>query len=98
MLVIQTRVADQISDAILDAGLADGDETTRIAVETMVTTNHVTVAGEVKGFSLTNGDIAYIIKQKVREIGYEQPGFHWRRLRIKNLIHSTVCRYCPRNR
>ena len=82
------KIADQISDAILDAGLADGDETTRIAVETMVTTNHVTVAGEVKGFSLTNGDIAYIIKQKVREIGYEQPGFHWRRLRIKNLIHS----------
>lgn len=82
------KIADQISDAILDAGLDDGDENTRIAVETMVTTNHVTVAGEVKGFRLTTGDIKYIIKEKVREIGYEQPGFDWRRLRIKNLIHS----------
>ena len=44
------KVADQISDALVDAGLKNGDSTTRVAVETLVTTNHVTLAGEVKNF------------------------------------------------
>ena len=48
------KVVDQISDALVDAGLANGDETTRVAVETLVTTNHVTVAGEVKNFNVDN--------------------------------------------
>jgi|TARA_B110000908_G_scaffold148921_1_gene181799 S-adenosylmethionine synthetase len=82
------KVADQISDALVDAGLKNGDETTRVAVETLVTTNHVTVAGEVKNFNVSNDDVKEIIKNKVKEIGYEQDGFHWDKLKIYNEIHA----------
>ena len=80
------KVADQISDALVDAGLANGDDTTRVAVETLVTTNHVTVAGEVKNFNVDN--VEEIVRNKVKEIGYEQDGFHWEKLEFVNKIHS----------
>jgi len=82
------KVADQISDALVDAGLKNGDETTRVAVETLVTTNMVTVAGEVKNFNVTKDQVDDIIRNKVKEIGYEQDGFHWEKLKIHNYIHS----------
>jgi S-adenosylmethionine synthetase len=82
------KVADQISDALVDAGLKNGDETTRVAIETLVTTNHVTLAGEVKNFNVSNDEVKEIVRNKVREIGYEQEGFHWENLKIYNEIHS----------
>jgi S-adenosylmethionine synthetase len=82
------KVADQISDALVDAGLKAGDTTTRVAVETLVTTNHVTLAGEVKNFNVTKEEVKEIVRNKVREIGYEQEGFHWDKLNIYNEIHS----------
>ena len=82
------KVADQISDALVDAGLKAGDSTTRVAVETLVTTNHVTLAGEVKNFNVTKEEVKEIVRNKVREIGYEQEGFHWDKLNIYNEIHS----------
>mgnify|MGYP000300372337 CR=1 FL=1 len=82
------KVADQISDALLDAGLRHGDETTRVAIETLVTTNRVIIAGEVKNFNLTNREITMIIREKIAEIGYEQAGFHWKELEITNLLHA----------
>ena len=82
------KVADQISDALVDAGLAVGDETTRVAVETLVTTNHVTLAGEVKNFNVSKQAVEEIVRSKVKEIGYEQYGFHWKKLKIYNEIHS----------
>ena len=82
------KVSDQISDALVDAGLKAGDETSRVAIETLVTTNMVTVAGEVKNFNVTKDEVDYIIRNKVKEIGYEQDGFHWEKLRIYNEIHS----------
>ena len=82
------KVADQISDALVDAGLKNGDDTTRVAVETLVTTNLVTLAGEVKNFNVTNEEVEQIIRNKVKEIGYEQDGFHWDKLKIYNEIHS----------
>ena len=80
------KVSDQISDALVDAGLKNGDETTRVAIETLVTTNHVTVAGEVKNFNVDN--VKDIIRDKVKEIGYEQEGFHWDNLNIYDEIHA----------
>ena len=80
------KVADQISDALVDAGLKAGDETTRVAVETLVTTNHVTVAGEVKNFNVNN--VEEIVRNTVKEIGYEQEGFHWGSLEFVNKIHE----------
>jgi len=82
------KVADQISDALVDAGLKAGDSTTRVAVETLVTTNHVTLAGEVKNFNVSKDQVNEIVRNKVREIGYEQDGFHWDKLNIYNEIHS----------
>jgi S-adenosylmethionine synthetase len=82
------KVADQISDALVDAGLKAGDTTTRVAVETLVTTNHVTLAGEVKNFNVSKDEVKEIVRNKVRDIGYEQDGFHWDRLNIYNEIHS----------
>jgi S-adenosylmethionine synthetase len=82
------KVADQISDALVDAGLKNGDDTTRVAVETLVTTNLVTVAGEVKNFNVTKEEVEQIVRNKVKEIGYEQDGFHWDKLKVYNEIHS----------
>jgi len=82
------KVADQISDALVDAGLRAGDETTRVAIETLVTTNMVTLAGEVKNFNVTDDQVKEIVRSKVREIGYEQDGFHWDKLKIYNEIHA----------
>ena len=78
------KIADQISDALVDAGLQAGDETTRVAVETMVTTNYVVLAGEVKNFNVTDAEVEQIIRDKVKEIGYEQEGFHWDKLTVDN--------------
>lgn len=82
------KVADQISDALVDAGFKAGDETTRVAVETLVTTNHVTLAGEVKNFNVSKDEVKEIVRNKVKEIGYEQDGFHWDRLNIYNELHE----------
>ncbi len=82
------KVADQISDALVDAGLKAGDSSTRVAIETLVTTNYVTVAGEVKNFNVSNDQIENIIRNKVKEIGYEQLGFHWNNLEVVNRIHK----------
>ena len=64
------KIADQISDAILDAYLA-GDPTSRVAVETLVTTGLVILAGEVT--SNANIDVQEIVRQTIREIGYTDP-------------------------
>ena len=82
------KVADQISDALVDAGLKKGDDTTRVAVETLVTTNLVTLAGEVKNFNVSKEEVEQIVRDKVKEIGYEQDGFHWDKLKIYNELHS----------
>ena len=82
------KVADQISDALVDAGLKAGDDSTRVAIETLVTTNHVTLAGEVKNFTVSDKEVEEIVRAKVRAIGYEQTGFHWGKLTIDNRIHS----------
>ena len=84
----QDKVADQISDALVDAGFKAGDETTRVAVETLVTTNHVTLAGEVKNFNVSKDEVKEIVRNKVKEIGYEQEGFHWDKLNIYNELHE----------
>jgi len=65
------KVADQISDAILDAYLA-GDENSRVACETLVTTDYCLVAGEIT--SLAKVDIEKVVRNTIREIGYVDDG------------------------
>ena len=82
------KVCDQISDTVLDLFLAE-DKSSRVACETMATTNRVILAGEVRGpSSVTNDIIAEKIREKIRYIGYEQSGFHWENVDISILLHE----------
>ena len=82
------KVCDRISDAILDAYLT-ADPHSRVAVETMTTTNLIVVAGEVRGpQSVTNETLEQIARAAVREIGYEQSGFHWQQAKFCCHVHS----------
>ena len=82
------KVCDRISDAILDAFLTEAP-TSRVAVETMCTTNFIVLAGEVRGpDTMTHERFKDIARHAVREIGYEQRGFHWRDAEIISHIHS----------
>ena len=82
------KVCDQISDTVLDLFLAE-DKSSRVACETMATTNRVILAGEVRGSSsVTNDIIDEKIREKIRDIGYEQNGFHWENVDISILLHE----------
>ena len=82
------KVCDRISDAILDAFLAREPEA-RVAVETLTTTNLVVLAGEVRPAGLvSNEEIEEIARAAVRDIGYEQEGFHWRDAEVQVRIHG----------
>ena len=82
------KICDQISDAIVDAYLA-ADPDSRVAVETLVTTNKVVLAGEVRGpDSIDDGRREEIARDCIRSIGYEQVGFHWRTVQIDSLVHA----------
>jgi len=82
------KVADRISDAIVDTYLA-ADPNSRVAAETMVTTNRVILAGEVSGpEKITHDQLKDLARDCVKEIGYEQDGFHWNKLDIDCYIHS----------
>ncbi len=82
------KVCDRISDAIVDAFLT-ADPHSRVAVETMTTTNRVVLAGEVRGpQSVDAAQMASIARAAVRDIGYEQEGFHWNNLEVDCYVHS----------
>ena len=81
------KVADAISDAILDLVMAKRDKSLRCACETLVTTNMVTVAGEYKG-TLHKEDVESAIRNTIKSIGYEQQGFDWRTVKIYNELHG----------
>lgn len=81
------KVADAISDAILDLVMAKEDASLRCACETLVTTNMVTVAGEYKGI-LHKEEVDSTIRKTIKNIGYEQEGFDWRTVKIYNELHG----------
>ena len=81
------KIADLISDAVATY-LINGKETHRAAVETLVTTNMVTLAGEYKSDMFDKAEIEKIVRDVVRGIGYEQDGFHWEKLKVYNELHG----------
>ena len=82
------KVADLISDNVANY-LINQNESYRAAIETMVSSNMVTIAGEVKTSLIDNTDsIEELVRQTVKDIGYEQENFHWNTLSFKNLIHN----------
>jgi S-adenosylmethionine synthetase len=82
------KVCDRISDAILDAFLA-ADPHARVACETLATTNQVVIAGEVRGpASITSKVIEDVTRAAIKDIGYEQEGFHWKNANVQVLLHA----------
>jgi len=89
------KVCDRISDEVVDCFFreaeASGLDTAqiRVACETLATTNRVVIAGETRGPSTVTPDlVAHLARLAIRDIGYEQDGFHWERARIEVLLHG----------
>ncbi len=89
------KVCDRISDEVVDAyfreaaavGLDPGQ--VRVACETLATTNRVVIAGETRGPSTVTPDlVTHLARLAIKDIGYEQEGFHWERARIEVLLHA----------
>ncbi|GAB4192497.1 MAG: methionine adenosyltransferase [Thalassobaculales bacterium] len=80
------KVCDRISDTIVDAFLA-ADPQARVAVETLATTNRVVLAGEVRG-PVSAEQMVELARGAIRDIGYEQEGFHWQKAVIDCYVHA----------
>jgi S-adenosylmethionine synthetase len=82
------KVADRISDAVVDAYLA-ADPMAHVACETLCTTNRIIMAGETRGpLTVTHDKLIEIARHAVKDIGYEQEGFHWKKAKVECLVHS----------
>ena len=85
------KICDQISDLVVDLYMK-ADKNSRVACETLATTNRVILSGEVKinknHKEVYNEIIEQKIREKIRDIGYEQDGFHWENIEIENYLHS----------
>ena len=82
------KVCDRISDTVVDMYLA-ADAGARVACETLCTTNLVVIAGEVRGpDSIGVDDIEARVRDAIRDIGYEQAGFHWERADVQVRLHK----------
>jgi len=82
------KVCDRISDAVLDLFLTK-DPVARVACETLTTTNRIVLAGEVRcAGQIDNAEIEDAARNAVRDIGYEQDGFHWETAHFHNYLHE----------
>ncbi len=82
------KVADRLSDTVLDAFL-HADPYARVACETLVTTNRVVLAGEVRGPDTVTPDyLAHLVRLAIHDIGYDQAGFSWRNATVECHLHA----------
>ncbi len=82
------KVADRISDTVLDAYLT-ADPYARVGCETLVTTNRVVLAGEVRGpGTVTPELLTHLTRMAIHDIGYDQAGFSWKNAQIDCLLHA----------
>jgi len=81
------KVCDRISDAVLDAFLTE-DPHARVACETFATTDRVVIGGEVRGPGRVIQRVEEIARDCVRDIGYEQEGFHWANMKVDSYLHA----------
>jgi S-adenosylmethionine synthetase len=88
------KVADRISDEIVDLYYREAEKAgidpfqIRVAAETLVTTNRVVIAGEVRGPKISHEQIEEAARLAIKDIGYEQTGFHWDKAKIEILLHA----------
>ncbi|MDP6572910.1 MAG: methionine adenosyltransferase [Rhodospirillales bacterium] len=82
------KVCDRVSDAVVDTYLT-ADPHSRVAVETLCTTNLIVLAGEVRGpDTITHATLEDVARAAVKAIGYEQERFHWRDAEVIIHVHS----------
>ncbi len=82
------KICDRISDAIVDLHL-DLDAHSRVAVETLVTTNQIVIAGETRcSRNVSHERLEELARTCVKNIGYEQAGFHWKDANVTVLVHG----------
>jgi len=81
------KVCDRISDMVVDTYLSK-DPLSRVACETLTTTNKVILAGEVRGPSIDKEDLILQVRACIKDIGYEQEGFHWENCDIESHLHE----------
>ena len=85
------RISDEVVDAFFRASLEQGFDPSqvRVAAETLATTNRVVIAGETRGPSTVTKDlITHLARLAIRDIGYEQEGFHWENAEVEVLLHA----------
>jgi S-adenosylmethionine synthetase len=88
------KVCDRISDEIVDLFFREGERAgidpyqIRVACETLATTNRVVIAGEVRGPAIAPEAIEAAARAAIKDIGYEQDGFHWNTAKVEILLHA----------
>ena len=81
------KVCDRISDMVVDSYLSK-DPFSRVACETLTTTNKVVLAGETRGPEINKNHLEEKVRSCIKDIGYEQEGFHWRNCNVDINLHS----------
>ncbi|WP_127091411.1 methionine adenosyltransferase [Aquabacter cavernae] len=85
------RISDEVVDGFFRTAAEQGIDPTqiRVACETLATTNRVVIAGETRGPStITKDYVSHLARLAIRDIGYEQEGFHWETADIEVLLHA----------
>jgi S-adenosylmethionine synthetase len=88
------KVCDRISDEVVDLFFSRGAQAgldpyqIRVACETLATTNRVVIAGEVRGPKISTAEIEDVARKAIKDIGYEQDGFHWKNAQVDVLLHA----------
>ena len=81
------KVCDRISDMVVDSYLSQ-DPVSRVACETLTTTNKVVLAGETRGPKISKDDLIDKVKNCIKDIGYDQKGFSWKTVDIETHLHE----------
>ena len=81
------KVCDRISDMVVDTYL-EAEPQSRVACETLTTTNKVILAGETRGPEIKKDELISKVRDCIKDIGYEQDGFHWKNVSIDAFLHS----------
>tara|TARA_Y100000748_G_scaffold239268_1_gene203372 strand:+ start:76 stop:1239 length:1164 start_codon:yes stop_codon:yes gene_type:complete len=81
------KVCDRISDMVVDTYLSK-EPLARVACETLTTTNKVVLAGETRGPEIKKEDLIQKVRECIKDIGYEQKGFHWKNCDVDVHLHS----------
>ncbi|MGI9407521.1 MAG: methionine adenosyltransferase [Hyphomicrobiaceae bacterium] len=88
---VSDRVSDEIVDLFFSRAIKEGVDpwSVRVAAETMTTTNRIVIAGETRGpKSIARDEIEGVARAAVKDIGYEQEGFHWQNATVENFLHE----------